>query len=52
VYRLITKGTFEEMINDMIASKKELADLAVKQGDTWITEMSNKELKELLKLSK
>ena len=51
VYRLITKGTFEEKINDMIASKKELADLAVKQGETWITEMSNKELKELLKLS-
>ena len=37
--------------NDMIASKKELADLTVKQGETWITEMSNKELKELMKLS-
>ena len=51
VYRLITKGTFEEKINDMIANKKELADLAVKQGETWITEMSNKELKELMQLS-
>jgi len=35
----------------MIANKKELADLAVKQGETWITEMSNKELKELMQLS-
>ena len=51
VYRFITKGTFEERINDMIISKKELSDLAVNQGEKWITEMSNKELHELLKLS-
>jgi len=51
VYRFITKGTFEERINDMINSKKELSNLAVNQGEKWITEMSNKELHELLKLS-
>ena len=51
VYRFITKGTFEERINDMINSKKELSNLAVNQGEKWITEMSNKELLELLKLS-
>ncbi|MCF6335844.1 MAG: DEAD/DEAH box helicase [Spirochaetales bacterium] len=52
VYRFITKGTFEERINDMIISKKELSDMTVNQGEKWITEMSNKELKELLTLSK
>ncbi len=51
VYRLITKGTFEEKINDMISSKRELAELTVSQGEKWITEMSDKELKELLRLS-
>ncbi len=51
VYRFITRGTFEEKINDMLISKKELSDMTVNQGEKWITEMSNKELHELLKLS-
>ncbi len=51
VYRFITRGTFEEKINDMLISKKELSDMTVNRGEKWITEMSNKELHELLKLS-
>ncbi|MBN2534746.1 MAG: DEAD/DEAH box helicase [Spirochaetales bacterium] len=52
VYRFITKGTFEEKINDMIEHKKELADLTISTGEKWITELSNRELKELLKLER
>ena len=52
VYRLITTGTFEETINDMIKSKEELADITVETGKKFITEMSNDELKEILKLRK
>ena len=50
VYRLITEATFEEKINELLASKQELFNLSVKQGETWITEMSNDELKNLVKL--
>ena len=50
VYRFITTGTFEERINDMIHDKKELAELTVGSGEKFITEMSDNELKEMLKI--
>ncbi|WP_247233013.1 SNF2-related protein [Telluribacter sp. SYSU D00476] len=50
VHRLLTEGTFEEKINQLIQSKKELADLTVANGETWIGDFSNKELKELVRL--
>ncbi len=52
VYRFITKGTFEEKINDMIQNKEELAKLTVGSGETFITEMDTKDLKDMLKLRK
>uniref|UniRef100_UPI00388F97E6 DEAD/DEAH box helicase n=1 Tax=Methanobrevibacter sp. TaxID=66852 RepID=UPI00388F97E6 len=52
VYRFICKGTFEEKINDMINKKQELAQLTVGNGETFITEMDNDELKEMLTLRK
>lgn len=52
VHRLISIGTFEEKINEMINDKRELAELTVAAGETRITEMSNQELKELFVLSK
>ena len=48
VYRLITEGTFEEKINEMLISKKELADLTVATGEKWIGDLSNKELASLV----
>jgi SNF2 family DNA or RNA helicase/uncharacterized Zn finger protein len=50
VYRFITKGTFEERINDMIKGKKELADVTVGSGEKFITEIDKEELRELLDL--
>jgi SNF2 family DNA or RNA helicase/uncharacterized Zn finger protein len=50
VYRLITSNTFEERINDMIQSKKELANLTVKSGEQWLTELDNNALKDLVTL--
>ena len=52
VYRFITKGTFEEKINEMIQNKEELAKLTVGNGETFITEMDTKDLKNMLKLRK
>ena len=48
VHRLISKGSFEEKIDEMIQSKKELADLTVEVGESRVTEMSNDQLKDLL----
>ncbi|MBU4601647.1 SWF/SNF helicase family protein, partial [bacterium] len=51
VRRLITIGTFEEKIDEMISAKKELAELTVSTGEKWLSELSNQELKEIFKLS-
>ncbi len=51
VYRLLCKGTLEEKIDDMIRSKKELADLAVATGEKWLGELSNADLRSLVQLS-
>lgn len=50
VYRFITKGTFEEKINDMIQDKKKLADLTVGTGEKWLASMSDAELRSLFSL--
>lgn len=52
VYRFICSNTFEERINEMINSKKNLADLAVATGESWIGNMSDGELNNLFALHK
>ena len=47
VHRFITKNSFEEKIDEMIANKKELADMTVASGESWIARMSHEELKAL-----
>lgn len=47
VHRFITRNTFEEKINDMIESKRHLADMTVSTGEKWIGELSNKELRDI-----
>jgi SNF2 family DNA or RNA helicase len=50
VHRFITRGTFEERINDMIRSKRELAALTVGTGETWAGQLPTEELKALFAL--
>ena len=50
VHRFITSATFEERIDAMIRNKKELANLTVTGGETWIGELSDKELRSLFQL--
>ncbi|SOD95935.1 SNF2-related protein [Spirosoma fluviale] len=50
VYRLMNQGTLEEKIDAMIRSKRELADLSIKTGETWLGDLSDDELKELVSL--
>ena len=50
VYRFITKGTLEELIDEMSKKKLDLAEKAISSDETFITEMTNEELKEKLSL--
>ena len=51
VHRLITRDTFEERINDLIRSKRVLADLTVGTGEKWIGNLSEEELTALFALA-
>jgi uncharacterized Zn finger protein len=50
VHRFITRGTFEERINEMIRAKRELAEMAVGRGETWIGQLPPDELRALFEL--
>jgi SNF2 family DNA or RNA helicase len=50
VHRFITKNSFEEKIDAMITGKKELADMTVASGESWIARMSHEELKALFEV--
>ena len=50
VYRFITKGTLEEAIDAISKRKVDLAGKAISNDETFITEMSDEELKNILTL--
>jgi SNF2 family DNA or RNA helicase len=50
VHKFITVGTLEERIDEMIESKKGLAEAIVGGGEDWITELSTDELREMVAL--
>jgi SNF2 family DNA or RNA helicase len=50
VRKFICTGTLEEKIDAMIERKKTLASTVVGSGEEWITDLSNKELRELFAL--
>lgn len=52
VYKFIATGTIEEKIDQMLDEKRDLADTILSSKDeSWITSLSNEELKELFSLS-
>ncbi|MFZ5591830.1 MAG: DEAD/DEAH box helicase, partial [Bacillota bacterium] len=50
VYKFITLGTLEERIDQMLEHKLELAGRITGSGETWLTELSDAELQQLLAL--
>ena len=51
VHKFVCKGSVEEKIDALISSKNELAENVIGSGgENWITEMSNDELMNLLRL--
>jgi SNF2 family DNA or RNA helicase len=52
VRKFICTGTLEEKIDEMIEEKKALADLVIRDGEGWLTELSTRDLHEVFALSK
>jgi len=52
VYKFVTTGTVEEKIDGIIESKSKLASdvITASSGESWVTEMSDKELINLFRL--
>ena len=50
VYRFITKGTLEEAIDQISKNKSNLAEKAISNDETFLTEMNDEQLKEVLSL--
>lgn len=51
VHRFVTLSTFEEKIDKIIKSKRELAQTAVYEGEKIITELSDEEIYEIFSLA-
>ena len=50
VHKFVCLGTLEERIDEMIERKKALAQSVVGTDESWITELSNRELREMVTL--
>ncbi len=50
VSRMITRGTLEEKIDAMLEAKKQLADLSLEAGESWVGNLSNHEIRNLVTL--
>jgi superfamily II DNA or RNA helicase len=51
VHKFLCAGTIEERVNQMLEAKRDLAARIVGQGEQWITELNNDQLRELFSLA-
>jgi len=51
VHKLMCEGTVEEAIDQTIEQKRELADSVLAEGEEWLTELSDDELRDIVTLS-
>ncbi|MPY96319.1 MAG: ATP-dependent helicase, partial [Acidimicrobiia bacterium] len=50
VHKLVSSGTIEERIDEMITNKRALAERVVGAGEAWVTELSTDELRAVISL--
>jgi SNF2 family DNA or RNA helicase len=50
VRKLLSMGTLEEKVDEMIESKKGMAESVIGTGEGWLTELTTRELREVLAL--
>ncbi len=51
VHTLVTAGTLEDRIAELLDRKRALADAVVGTGETWLTDLDDSELRDLVALS-
>jgi SNF2 family DNA or RNA helicase len=51
VHKLVSAGTVEERIDEMVTAKRDLASRVVGTGEDWLTELSTSDLRSLVALS-
>ncbi|MFT5564655.1 MAG: SNF2 family DNA or RNA helicase, partial [Myxococcota bacterium] len=49
--KMVTSGTIEERIDELLERKKALADSVVGQGEAWLTELGDAQLREMVELN-
>ncbi|HET7683575.1 MAG TPA: DEAD/DEAH box helicase [Marmoricola sp.] len=52
VHRLVTAGTIEQKIGELLARKRSLAEAVLGQGESALTELTNDELHDLVRLER
>ena len=50
VHRLVTEGTIEQRIGQLLQRKRSLAESVLGSGEVALTELSNEELRDLVSL--
>lgn len=50
VHRMVSQGTMEEQIHQILEDKRSLAGLVVESGETWISELDDDTLRSLMTL--
>jgi hypothetical protein len=51
VHKLVTAGTVEERVAELLERKRDLAEQVVGAGESWVTELGDRELADLVALS-
>jgi superfamily II DNA or RNA helicase len=51
VHTLVTAGTIEERISELLDRKRALADSVVESGESWITDLDDADIRDLVALS-
>ena len=52
VHRLVTEGTVEDRIATLLAQKRDLAERVTGGGEAWVSELSDQELSQLVRLQR
>jgi len=52
VHKFVCSGTLEEKINDILESKKQLAEQTINSGEDWLTDLDSDQLRNLLVLDR
>jgi SNF2 family DNA or RNA helicase len=52
VHKFVCTGTLEERIQQMLERKRDVANVLLGAGESWLTELNNEELRRLLVLDR